>query len=217
MAPQLIVFDLDGTLIDSHADIYQCVVLAMAACGRPEVTFDAAEALGGVPLHAFHEHFRPDGTLDHFVRTYRRFQDTHGLATTTVYPGVRRALAALAAVPLAVASTKPTHRVVEHARAMGLDHHFDLLQGTEGPPYKPDPAVLYEVLAHFDVDPARCWMVGDQVTDVQAGRAAGMRTIGVTCSATTGSQHRRAGADVIVEGASAVPTVIQRAARAPSR
>lgn len=199
MAPPLVVFDLDGTLIDSHADIYNCVVLAMAACGRPDVTFEDAEALGGVPLHVFHEHFALEGTCDHFVRIYRAFQDTHGLATTTVYPGVRSLLEALEGVPLAVASTKPTHRVVEHTKAMGLDQHFDLLQGTEGPPYKPDPAVLFRVLEHFGADPAESWMVGDQVTDVLAGKAARMRTVGVTWSATTGAEHREVGAEVVVD------------------
>ena len=182
----------------------------MAACGRPEVTFERAEALGGVPLHVFHEHFRPEDTLDHFIATYRAFQDTHGLETTTVYPGVIDMLEELRPIPLAVASTKPTHRVVEHATAMGLSGYFDLLQGTDGPPYKPDPAVLLTVLDHFAMEPARSWMVGDQVTDVQAGRAAGMCTVGVTWSATTGEQHRRAGADVVVDSVSGLRQILRR-------
>ncbi len=212
MAPQLVVFDLDGTLIDSHADIYNCVVLAMAACGRPDVTFEDAEALGGVPLHVFHERFRPDGSLDHFVRTYRRFQDTHGLATTAVYPGVRPLLDSLQRVPLAVASTKPTHRVVEHARAMGLDEHFALLQGTDGPPYKPDPSVLLKVLDHFGARPDRAWMVGDQVTDVIAGRRAGMRTIGVTYSATTRAEFEEARSELVAGDVGELRSLLARIA-----
>lgn len=210
MAPQLIVFDLDGTLIDSHADIYQCVVLAMAACGRPGVTFEVAEALGGVPLHVFYEHFRPEGTLDHFVRTYRSFQDTHGLATTRVYPGVPEMLHDLRSVPLAVASTKPTHRVVEHSRAMGIDHHFDLLQGTPGPPYKPDPAVLHIVLDHFGADPGGSWMVGDQVSDVVAGHRAGMHTIGVTYSAATRTEFEEVGADHVAGDVGELHSLLSR-------
>ncbi len=214
--PDLIVFDLDGTLIDSHADIYRCVVLAMAACGRPDVDFETAEALGGVPLHVFYEHFRPDGTLDHFVATYRAFQDTHGLETTTVYDGVLDLLHELHPIPLAVASTKPTHRVVEHTRAMGIAEFFDLLQGTDGPPYKPDPAVLMKVLGHFGVDPARSWMVGDQISDVLAGRAAGMWTVGVTWSAATEEELGEAGADGIVGSVEELGAVLRSPPRRPA-
>ncbi len=196
-AADLVIFDLDGTLLDSHRDIYRCVVMALHDLGVPDATYKQVAAHGGIPLHMFHEAFGLPVPYERFLTHYRALQDVHGLDTTRPYDGVPELLASLAPVPLAVASTKPTVRVVQHTTALGIDRFFAHLQGTDQPPYKPDPAILYLVLERFDVDPARCWMVGDQVTDIQAGSAAGMRTLGVTWSDAGEGELREAGADQV--------------------
>jgi len=206
----LVIFDLDGTLIDSHLDIYRCAVMAFEASGLPGVTIEELEALGGAPLHVYHAEFRPPAPYDEFLATYRSLQDIHGLDTTRRYPGVRQMLRSLDGVPRAVASTKPTSRVVQHATAMGLAPYFDHLQGTDQPPYKPDPAVLNLVLSRFDASPARTWMVGDLVSDVQAGRNAGVRTLGVTYSGTTKEEFEAAGADETAETVGEVGEILGR-------
>jgi len=200
MDPDLIIFDLDGTLIDSLHDIHRCVQMALDACGLPGVPLERIATFHGAPLHEFHAELSPPVPLDTFVDRYRALQDRHGLDTTRPYDGVTRMLEALGGVPLAVASTKPTPRVVEHATRMGLAGYFELLQGTDRPPYKPDPAVLLRVLARYpEVDPGRCWMVGDLPTDMAAGRAAGMRTLGVTFSGIPAVDLRAGGAQRVVE------------------
>lgn len=200
----LVVFDLDGTLIDSHADIYRCVEMAFAACGLPDVTaFDVA-SLMGAPLDVYHARFRPPVSYEVFLKTYRSLYDVHGLETTRPYSGVEAMLSALQGTPLAVASTKPTRRVVQHVEAFGLDRYFDHLQGCDGPPYKPDPAVLLRVLRQLRARPSHTWMVGDLVSDVRAGRAAGMRTLAVTYAGTSREDHLAAGADEVVDGVAEV-------------
>ena len=195
----LVVFDLDGTLIDSHLDIYRCAVMAFEASGLPGVTIADMEALGGAPLHVYHAEFQPPAPYETFLTTYRSLQDVHGLDTTRRYPGVLRMLRSLDGIPKAVASTKPTPRVVQHATAMGLAPVFDHLQGTDQPPYKPDPAVIHRVVDRFDADPHLTWMVGDLITDVQAGKAAGLKTLGVTYSGTSREELGAVGADRVAD------------------
>ncbi len=207
--PDLVVFDLDGTLIDSLHDIHRCVQMALRDCGLPDVPLERIATFHGAPLHEFHGALAPPSPLDEFISVYRALQDRHGLDTTRPYGGVSEMLAALEGIPLAVASTKPTPRVVEHATRMGLAGYFDHLQGTDQPPYKPHPAVLLEVLEHFpDADPARCWMVGDLPSDLAAGRAAGMRTLGVTFSGIPGTDLRAGGAQFVVDAPAEVPDIL---------
>ena len=207
--PDLVVFDLDGTLIDSLHDIHRCVSMALDACGLPGVSMARIASFHGAPLHLFHAELEPPVDLDHFISTYRALQDSHGLDTTRPFDGVDEMLGSLDGIPLAVASTKPTHRVVLHARQMELAHHFALLLGTDRPPYKPHPALLLRVLEHFpDADPARSWMVGDLPSDVQAGRAAGMRAIGVTFSGIPAADLRAAGAEAVVRHPEEVPKLV---------
>ena len=205
----LAIFDLDGTLIDSHLDIYRCAVMAFEASGLPGVTIADMEALGGAPLHIYHAELQPPVPYEEFLRTYRSLQDVHGLDTTRRYPGVLRMLRSLGDVPKAVASTKPTPRVVLHATAMGLAPCFDHLQGTDQPPYKPDPTVIHRVIERFEAAPHRTWMVGDLITDVQAGKAAGLKTLGVTYSGTAREDLGAVGADVVVDTVDEVGEVLR--------
>jgi phosphoglycolate phosphatase len=79
---------------------------------------------------------------------------------------------------LAVATTKRTAMARELVEALGLDAFLDHVQGSDGLPHKPAPDVVLAALAALSADGA--WMVGDTVTDLQAGRAAGLRTYGVS-------------------------------------
>jgi phosphoglycolate phosphatase len=212
MNPDLVIFDLDGTLLNSLHDIHRCVQMALEECGLDGVSLERIATFHGAPLHEFHAALAPPASLDTFVTVYRALQDRHGLDTTRPYDGVPEMLAALADLPLAVASTKPTGRVVEHTNRMGLADHFDHLRGTDQPPYKPDPAVLLRVLRRFpDADPARSWMVGDLPSDMAAGVAAGMRTLGVTFSGISADELRAGGAERVVD----VPGEILAAIRGP--
>ncbi len=209
MRPPLVVFDLDGTLIDSLHDIHRCVQMALRDCGLPGIPLEHIATFHGAPLHEFHAGLAPPVSLERFVTTYRALQDRHGLDTTRPFEGVDSMLSALAGVPLAVASTKPTARVVEHVEKMGLAGHFAHLQGTDRPPYKPHPAVLLRVLARFpEADPGESWMVGDLPSDLEAGRAAGMRTLGVTFSGIPEADLRAAGAADVVHDPGEIPSVL---------
>jgi len=196
MKYELVCFDLDGTLVDSAADIRAALVYALAAVPPEDVRLDE-HALGcaglGLPLEEFYALARPaphpaagvEGRR-RFVDAYRSYYHSHLLARTRPFPGVPETLAMVkplrdAGLRTAVATTKKTLTAERVLAGLGLTEHFDLILGTEEPmPHKPAPDLLLACAQRLGRDARRGLMVGDTERDVLAGRAAGMRTCGVT-------------------------------------
>ena len=193
---ELICFDLDGTLVDSTADIRAALVHALAAVPPADVTRDE-HALGcaglGLPLDEFYALARPaphpaagDEGRRRFVAAYRSYYHAHLLARTRPFAGVPETLAMVkplraAGLRTAVATTKKTITAERVLGGLGLADHFDLILGTEEPmPHKPAPDLLLACAQRLGRDATRGLMIGDTERDVLAGRAAGMRTCGVT-------------------------------------
>jgi phosphoglycolate phosphatase len=193
---ELICFDLDGTLVDSAADIRASLVHALAAVPPSDAPRDE-HALGcaglGLPLDEFYAIARPaphplagDEGRRRFVDAYRGYYHAHLLDHTRAFPGVAATLELVkplraAGLRTAVATTKKTLTAERVLAGLSLAQHFDLILGTEEPmPHKPAPDLLLACAARLARDPARGLMVGDTERDVLAGRAAGMRTCGVT-------------------------------------
>ncbi|MDB4966082.1 MAG: indB [Myxococcales bacterium] len=192
----LICFDLDGTLVDSTADIRAALVHALAEVPPADVRLDE-HALGcaglGLPLEEFfaiarpapHPHAGDEGRL-RFISTYREYYHAHLLDRTRAFDGVAETLTMVEplrrlGLRTAVATTKRTLTAERVLAGLRLAQHFDLILGTEPPmPHKPAPDLLLACASRLGCDPQRSVMVGDTERDVLAGRAAGMRTIGVT-------------------------------------
>jgi phosphoglycolate phosphatase len=192
----LVLFDLDGTLVNSTADIRAALVHALAAVPPADVRLDE-HALGcaglGLPLEEFYALARPaphpaaNATgLRRFIDHYRDHYHAHLLVNTRPFPDVIETLAAIDelrenGLRTAVATTKRTRTAERVLDGLGLARHFDLVLGTEPPmPHKPAPDLLLECARRLDRDPRHGLMIGDTERDVLAGRAAGMRTCGVT-------------------------------------
>jgi HAD superfamily hydrolase (TIGR01509 family) len=193
---ELICFDLDGTLVDSTADIRAALVHALAAVPPSDVRLDehALSCAGlGLPLDEFYSLARPaphpqagDAGQRRFIDTYRDYYHAHLLDKTRPFDGVAATLDLVKplrarGLRTAVATTKKTLTAERVLGGLGLAHHFDLILGTEAPmPHKPAPDLLLACAQRLDRDPRRGLMIGDTERDVLAGRAAGMRTCGVT-------------------------------------
>jgi phosphoglycolate phosphatase len=192
----LICFDLDGTLVDSTADIRAALVHALAAVPPADPLRDE-HALGcaglGLPLEEFYALARPEPHIAAGAAGRRRFTDayrTHYHANllnhTRAFPTVAATLALIGplrqeGLRTAIATTKRTATAERVLGGLGLAHHFDLILGTEDPmPHKPAPDLLLACAQRLERDPRRGLMVGDTERDVLAGRAAEMRTCGVT-------------------------------------
>jgi phosphoglycolate phosphatase len=179
----LVIFDLDGTLVDSRADIATSIDHSARAVGAPPVAREAVFPLIGQPLVAMFETLLSaefKARAEDAAAIYRRHYFDHCADATAIYPGVLACLDRLDGVPKAVATTKMTFMAVEVLKQLGLTDRFALVQGCDGIPHKPDPAVVQLVLEKLGAPADQSWMVGDTVYDIQAGRAAGTRTCAVT-------------------------------------
>lgn len=189
---KLVIFDLDGTLIDSRLDLVHSVNAALRHIGRTELPDDViASYVGdGAPIliqralggEAVDEAVIRKG-LEFFLSYYRE----HKLDHTTVYPGIPEALAAIqqfangGSRKLAVLSNKPVHPSRAIVEALGLGKFFSQIYGGNSfPSKKPDPEGARKLLEEYGVEPQHAAIVGDSHVDINTGRNAGMITVGVT-------------------------------------
>jgi phosphoglycolate phosphatase len=177
-----VIFDLDGTLVNSLRDIATSVNLTrrdygLAPLPGPAVTRHVGEGSAAlvhaavpVPPERFAEALAR--YLDHYAR--------HVLDTTCLFPGIDRLLRRLAERPLAVVTNKTEALALAILSGLGVRSRFDPVLGGETlPEKKPHPRPILHVLERWGLPPARAGLVGDGIHDMAAGRAAGVVTIGV--------------------------------------
>jgi phosphoglycolate phosphatase len=189
---RLLVFDLDGTLIDSRLDLIHSVNATLRHIGRPELDGDiiASYVGDGAPAlvrRALGDTENDDGTLlrsalEYFLGYYR----LHKLDHTTVYDGIAETLATLSAstngLPrrMAVLSNKPVNPSRDIVRALGLaDFFVGVYGGNSFTTKKPDPLGVRAILEETGVAADEALMIGDSSIDVLTGRNAGLWTCGV--------------------------------------
>jgi phosphoglycolate phosphatase len=184
---RLLVFDLDGTLVDSVGDLARAVndALARLAPGAETLPLESVRAFIGNgarklmtrSLDAARIEIDVEATLPTFLDCYR----ARMLETTRLYPGVTEALERLSDRPLAVLTNKPGEMSRTILEALGVaGHFFRILGGGDGLAIKPDPAGLRVLMAEAGARAEQTAIVGDSAIDVDTGRAAGARTVGVT-------------------------------------
>jgi phosphoglycolate phosphatase len=184
VAIDAVLFDLDGTLVDSLADIAAAMNHALAAHGRPPHGADryrAAIGGGAVDLVAKLVAAPEPGLRDAVLRGFRARYDAHLVVATAPYPGVVAMLDALAArrVPLAIVSNKPEAWTARMAEAIFPGRFAAVLGQSSARPAKPHPAMLLAAAGALGVAAARCAYVGDTGIDLAAARAAAMLPVGV--------------------------------------
>ncbi len=198
----LVIFDFDGTLADTGPVI--CDSFAAAVQGTAAARDAAAfRSWLGQPLELVHallqaEEAAFDLSVAVFVARYKKAYQSADGDRTRLFPAVRELLGGLRA-PLAIASTRPTSALIHQARHLGIDHHFSHIQGTDGFAHKPDPEILHRVWRVLCARPERTLFIGDSTMDIQAGRAAGVTTVGVTHGAHPREALQAAGAHHVID------------------
>ncbi len=189
---QLVIFDLDGTLIDSRLDLVHSVNASLRHMQRPELpddviasyVGDGAPALIGRALgsEANDEKLVRSG-LEYFLTYYRE----HKLDHTHLYYGILEALATLGNSQngqprkMAVLTNKPVHPSRAIVEALGVGKFFARVYGGNSfPTKKPDPQGAQTILRELETGPQETLIVGDSGVDVLTGRNAGTWTCGVT-------------------------------------
>jgi phosphoglycolate phosphatase len=215
-----VIFDLDGTLIDSRLDLVHSVNAALRHIGRPELPDDViASYVGdGAPIliqralgtEAADEALVRKG-LEFFLSYYRE----HKLDHTTVYPGIPEALAAIQTSngvrrQMAVLTNKPVNPSRAIVDALGLGQYFSQVYGGNSfVTKKPDPEGARKLLAESGVAPEQAAIVGDSHVDVRTGRNAGLWTVGVTYGFATHTLEDEA-PDVLVDSAADLGIIFSR-------
>jgi phosphoglycolate phosphatase len=184
---RLLVFDLDGTLVDSSRDLAAATnaALARVAPGAPAVPLEAVASFVGEGARLLVERslrhagidLEPETVMPVFLECYAE----RLLDTTRPYPGVAEALARVSGCALAVLTNKPGPFSRTILEGLGLASRFARIWGYgDVPDRKPDPAGLLRLVEELGATAAETWMIGDSAVDVRTARAAGVRAAGVT-------------------------------------
>jgi phosphoglycolate phosphatase len=184
---RLLVFDLDGTLVDSSRDIAASANAALrrVAPGVTEILLADVLTFVGEGARVLVERCLQHAGLtlpaDEVLPVYIECYAERLLDTTRLYPGIAEALDALAGTTLAVLTNKPGDFSRTILEGLGVADRFARVLGAgDVPSRKPDPAGLLRLMADCGAARAETWMVGDSATDVGVARAAGVRVAGVT-------------------------------------
>lgn len=201
-ALRLVVFDVDGTLVDSQQAILAGIAAAMAAVGHPMPAREEALSIVGLSLPVALARLAPKADVAQMVEGYRSvFHGDDAPEVSPLYPGARMVLDALAAEDhtlLGIATGKARRGLDKLLAGHGLTRHFLTTQVADNHPSKPHPAMLEAALAETGVSAAHAVMIGDTSYDMEMGRAAGVATIGVTWGYHSADLLRAAGAELIV-------------------
>jgi phosphoglycolate phosphatase len=184
---RLLIFDLDGTLIDSKLDLAHSVNAAREYMDMPPLEHaliytyvgNGAPMLIRRALGAEASQADVDRALEFFIRYYAQ----HCLDFTVLYPGVREALDRLrtAAVPMAVLTNKPVRISNQIVKGLGLeDHFFRVYGGNSFVQKKPNPVGIDTLLTECGLPRETAVMVGDSAVDIQTARNAKVQACGVT-------------------------------------
>jgi phosphoglycolate phosphatase len=182
---RVVVFDLDGTLIDSKLDLALAVNATLEWMKRAPMDHERIYGYVGNGAPMLIQRALGEGAtqeechcaLEHFLGYYRE----HMLDNTVTYPGVREGLAALAHFPMAVLTNKPVRFSRMIVEGLGLVKYFKYIHGGNSfDRKKPDPMGMETLLRDMNVAPREVIMVGDSEVDVQTARNANTWACGVT-------------------------------------
>ena len=207
MTTPAIVWDVDGTLVDTAAQHFRAWERLAAEIGKPFTHSDFAATFGMRNPEILRQLFYPDADDKLCADLGRRKEDLYRASVreegTRLLPGVGRLLAAFAAAgwPQAVGSSAPPGNVELLLGLTDPRHYFQaVVTGDDVSRGKPDPEVFLSAATKLGVEPRRCVVFEDAVAGVQAARAGGMRCVAVTfVGHHPADKLAAAGADLVVE------------------
>jgi phosphoglycolate phosphatase len=215
MPCKLVLFDLDGTLVDSAPDIAAALNAALAELGQPTHPLDVVTSyVGDGAAKLVQRAVAPASDVDpqELLARFKAHYAANVCVRTRVYPGVVELLERLAAAgtKLAVLTNKPGDLSRPLLRALGLDRFFaDIIGDGDGFPRKPAPEAALHLFARYAITPAEAILVGDGIPDMRLARAAGCRVAAVTWGYTPRAELEAERPDWIIEAPSAVLGLVQ--------
>ncbi len=179
----LIIFDLDGTLIDSQYDLAASVNYIRTLYGLRELSVDDVRSYIGDGIKILMERSLPDmGEAELEIATikFRTYYGENLLRSTKLYPGVKDTLESLEGINKAVLTNKPETAARTIINKLQIDKYFiHVWGGDSGPNRKPDPQPILDIITQSKAQKDRSLMVGDGKNDILAAKAAGIMSVAV--------------------------------------
>lgn len=179
---ELLIFDLDGTLIESKWDIAASVNLTLAELGLPQRPLEEIFGFVGDGVKQLLRLAVGDNDRVSFadaLRVFRGHYLAHCLDRTTFYPGVEDALTHFTDKRKAVATNKSIEYTQVILKGLGAHHFQFVVGGDNGFGLKPEPGMLLHIMERLDVPRERTVLVGDSTNDINGGHNAGIRVCAV--------------------------------------
>jgi phosphoglycolate phosphatase len=221
--PQMILIDVDGTLVDSVPDLTFCVDEMMKALGRPvhgeaRVRNWVGNGVERLVRRALIGELDGEPDEADYQKAYPIFLDLYAENTSKrscLYPGIREGLDYLKAAgyKLGCVTNKAAQFTVPLLTDLGVAGDFSIIvSGDTLPQKKPDPAPLLHAARFFGVDPAQALMVGDSVSDVKAARAAGFQIVCMSYGYNHGEDIRKSHPDAVLDALTEIKPLLEAAA-----
>lgn len=201
---KLVIFDLDGTLLNTISDLGNACNYALEKMGFSTHPISAYPFMVGNGVRRLMQRAQVDAddkTIDKLLEYFREYYNNHNCDLTQPYKGIEQLLAELEArgVAIAVATNKYQEAADKIIRHYFPDIHFTAICGqVEDRPVKPDPSVIFAILNIKPTPKREVLMIGDSAVDMDTAHRAGVECIGVTWGFRPVSELRKAHADHII-------------------
>lgn len=180
----LLIFDLDGTLVDTRRDLANAVNEALKKIGKEELGVETITRYVGDGVRKLLERAVGHATeeqLEIASGHFKNFYAAHLTDFSRLYPGIREMLAHFAGKRKAILTNKPQEFTEAILQRLDIRSHFEIvIGGKPNLPLKPSPEAIAIILEHLGIPPAGAVMIGDGENDMLAGKAAGIATCAVT-------------------------------------
>lgn len=222
--PEMVLIDVDGTLVDSVPDLAYCAdemmkALGMAPHGEAKVREWVGNGVERLARRALIGQLEGEPDEELFARAYPIFMDLYAENTSkrsTLYPGVSEGLAYLKAqgYKLGCVTNKAEQFTLPLLTDLGIADNFEIIiSGDTLPVKKPDPGPLLHAAKFFGVEPEKALMIGDSISDVKAARAAGFQILCMTYGYNHGIDIRDANPDAVIDSMAELPVILGAAAQ----
>ena len=207
----LLIFDLDGTLVNTLDDITASVNFTLDRLGRPPLTRELVRSFVGDGIETLMARALGSRTdLREAVALYKEHHRRNLIVRSTLYPSVRETLDRFRSIPLAVISNKAMEFVTPLLDGLGIGGYFSVVIGADaGLPLKPAPDAILKVVSATGGPKERTVMVGDGTADMLAGKAAGVLTCSVAYGFRSEEELRKTAPDFFVHDFSEITTLFQ--------
>lgn len=200
----LLIFDLDGTLVDSKRDLVSSVNLmlkefSLSGLEEKEVVSFIGKGMSNLIQRSLHAAGGDGVAFDDALARFQSIYSEHLLDTTILYDGVQNTLDTLRDVKKVVLTNKPYHFSLKILEGLNIRHHFDLIIGGDTLPIlKPSSDPINYILDKMNVNRQRSLIIGDSGNDILSGKAANIITCGVLYGFTSRANMKKLEADYYI-------------------